>query len=447
MNRKKARTASMCSALVALAFFAACSSSSTPDSGAGDAGAVDARPDASIGGTDAGGMDAAEVALNLKPFTAPMDPGAVGVLFTASGEAPAVTGWAFPPQAADDTFMVDGWAFELKRFIAVIDNITLWSEPDLVPADQSMHGPMVAEVKGPWIIDLHKGGPLSGKGGGGEQALAIAAVKTMSNGQAFDATMRYAFGFDAVAASATAIDVNLTNPSDSADSSAALEDYRYMVQNGYSVLYVGTATFRASSCTQPGATSSTTYDFSKLPSPMQFRMGFNTPTSYVNCQNGTDFPGVPGVNGEDHPRGVQFKSTASIIGQVTLHMDHPFWESFAENSPIHWDQIAAQFVGMTSPVAHTEDMKNVDFTAFTDSMGKSLPWRTCVSSSFYMPPGTGQMHFNPLHVPVNPAATDPSKALRDYYDYIRYTQATQGHLNSQGLCFIARNYPSPPGGS
>ena len=43
--------------------------------------------------------------------------------------------------------------------------------------------------------------------------------------------------------------------------------------------------------------------------------------------------------------------------------------------------------------------------------------------------------------------THPAEAIRDYYDYIRYTQSTQGHLNSQGLCFIDRQFPSPPGGS
>jgi hypothetical protein len=30
---------------------------------------------------------------------------------------------------------------------------------------------------------------------------------------------------------------------------------------------------------------------------------------------------------------------------------------------------------------------------------------------------------------------------------MRYTQSTQGHLNSQGLCYIDRQYPAPAGGS
>jgi hypothetical protein len=34
--------------------------------------------------------------------------------------------------------------------------------------------------------------------------------------------------------------------------------------------------------------------------------------------------------------------------------------------------------------------------------------------------------------------------MRDYADYLTYNQSTQGHLNSDGLCFVSRNYPSPP---
>jgi hypothetical protein len=126
-------------------------------------------------------------------------------------------------------------------------------------------------------------------------------------------------------------------------------------------------------------------------------------------------------------------------------MDHPFWDSFQENSPLHWDQIAAQYVGVANPVAHTEDLKGVNFTAFTDKKGVALPWRTCDPSFFQAP--MGQLHFDPLKVNVTIGGSDAATGLRDNYDFIRYTQATQGHLNSQGICHIDRQYPSPPGGS
>jgi len=77
-----------------------------------------------------------------------------------------------------------------------------------------------------------------------------------------------------------------------------------------------------------------------------------------------------------------------------------------------------------------------------------VPWRYCNGmAGTYSPGSGGQMHFSPLDVPVDIGGSDPKKGLRDYFDYIRYTQSTQGHLNSQGLCFIDRQYPSPGGNS
>jgi hypothetical protein len=224
-------------------------------------------------------------------------------------------------------------------------------------------------------------------------------------------------------------------------------DYDFMISNGYSVLYVGTVSRPASdACATAGGT---TYDFTTLPATLKFRLGFSTPTSYVNCQNGSEFPGVQGINGEDYQRGIQFRSDRSVVGQVTIHADHPFWESFAEGSALRFDQIAAQYVGVSQPTTTVEDMIGVDFTAFKDKSGESLPMRSCVDASLYTPPYPvgQQLHFDALKVPVDATSNDPSTAIRDYYDYVRYTQSTQGHLNSQGLCFVARNFPAPPGGS
>jgi hypothetical protein len=289
-----------------------------------------------------------------------------------------------------------------------------------------------------------------GKGGGGEQAKPFAQILAQDDGAAFDPTTTYAFGFNTIAAPKDVYNVNLTN-TPGADGKDDLDEYNdVMIPNGYSVLYEGVATYKGAAPGQPSCdvvTSGTVgpYDFTKLPSSIPFRMGFSTPTNYVNCQNGTDLPGM-GVNGEDHPRGVQVSATASIIAQVTIHMDHPFWESFAENSPLHWDQIAAQYAGASNPIATVEDLKGVNFTAFTDKNDKPIPWRTC-DPTYYTTTGTGQLHFDPLKVNVTIGGSDPTTGLRDYYDFIRYTQATQGHLNSQGLCYIGRQYPSPPGGS
>ena len=50
----------------------------------------------------------------------------------------------------------------------------------------------------------------------------------------------------------------------------------------------------------------------------------------------------------------------------------------------------------------------------------------------------------PLFAPSQSRIRDPATSMRDYADYMTYDQSTQGHLNSDGLCFVSRHYPSPP---
>jgi hypothetical protein len=427
-----------------LAVLLGCSSSSTSGSGAG-------------GGSMGKNPNALPAPSGITPYVAPSTSlGAGTILLSASGETLSLNGFDWPPTGMDDVCMVDGWEFKLYRYLTVVSDVTLWSNPNTIPSDQSQHGPVVAHVAGPWVIDLHEGGPLMGKGGGGEQAMPFGQILGGDDGSAFDPTTTYGFGFSTIAAAKDVYNVNLTS-APGADGLNDLDEYNnVMIPNGYSVLYEGVATFKGGDACQQVTSGSVTYDFSKLPQTLPFRMGFATPTNYVNCQNGTDLPGS-GVNGEDHPRGIQPSATQSVSAQVTIHMDHPFWESFSEDTPLHWDQIAAQYVGVTSPIATVEDLqflgppgakttKPIDFTGFTDGTGAAIPWRSC-STAYYTPTGTGQLHFDPLKVNVTIGGTDPAVGLRSYYDFIRYTQATQGHLNSQGLCYIARQYPSPPGGS
>jgi hypothetical protein len=430
----------------------------------------------------------------LKTFTPPGDTGANTFVFSISGETNAIVGYSYPPyDLTTATYMVDGWNWKIDKYIVVVDHITLWTNPNASSSDQSQHGQQVAHVDGPFVVDLHKGGPLDGKGGAGEQALAIAALTKQNDngGAAFDGSAMYAFGFSTVVAPSdgSAINVNLTKDEEA--------DYQYMVQHGASVYYHGTANWNgtqaggqmgfgicssdpqtdynnmAQTCAtattggggdggmgdgggggdggSSGGTCPSVYDFSKLPQTMSFQLAFPTPTNYVNCVNYS----LSEQAGHD-VRGVQTSPSASEIEQVTVHMDHPFWESFQENTPVHWDQVAAQYIGQTNPVAHLDDLKGVPFNPFKDKNGGVMPWHWCESA--YMPPSQGAMTFDTLSVKVDPSATctgtvgqDYTKAncgaIRDYYDFMKYTQSTQGHLNSQGLCFIDRQYPAPAGGS
>ncbi len=372
----------------------------------------------------------------LHSFCAPSDPGPGNIWFAASGEVLALTGYAFPPASAGDAAFVDGWDLKFTRLLTTIDKIQLSENPDFQPGSQQATGNLVAEVDGPWAVDLSHADAsyLAGKGGAGEEAVPIVALNSQNKngGDAFatDGT-RYAFGFDFVTASDQAQNVNLD-----ADS---LADYSDMVSNGCTVLYVGSATFKGDP-QFPGCITDAT---SAWPTTVSFRLCFKSPTSYLNCQNPDNDPAQP-FPGEEHQRGIAFLSDSSVVGQVTLHTDHPFWDSVLHDSPAHFDQFAARAIDQGQGAMVTlDDTQGVDYTAYTDVAGNALNWRYCID-----PPTdvhdkfTGPMRFDPQNVPHAPG-NDPAQGLRDYYDFSTYDQSTQGHLNSDGLCYVQRNYPSP----
>lgn len=377
---------------------------------------------------DDGGVDGATCGASLRPFVSPGTTAPNGqVLVTASGEALALGGYAFPPAATDSLAFVDGWEVKFTHLITTVDHVRLHANPDVSPADQAQTGALVAQVDGPWAIDLHKGGPLVGAGGSDEQAvpLAVLANQNRNGGAAFDTAVRYAFGFDAIAATTCAYDVNLD------DEGRAL--YAEMVAKGWSVLYVGTATFKGTSCSSP----TTSYDFAKLPKTVTFKLGFAAPTSYENCQN-PDNPGSPFAS-EEAQRGLQVKSGTFVRAQVTFHAEHPFWESVEHDTPMHFDMFAARKLGAATADVTLDDLTGIDPTNVTDGSGTALPWRTCIPSYVAR---SGTLAFDPTTVPVNPSAP-ADKAIRDLRDFVTYNASTEGHLNSDGLCAVVRQYPAP----
>lgn len=370
----------------------------------------------------------------------PSDPGGGGIRITASGESLALSGYAFPPASPGDPAFVDGWEVKLEHLIATIDKITLSEGPDTAPGDPSRTGKVVAEVDGPFAVDLAVDGPgnIDGAGDPGTRAVPIATLtKQNRNGDAPFATdgTRYAFGFDVVAAAANAQNVNLSGDANDA--------YKQMTADGCTVLYVGTATFKGTSCTSTTDTGAGD-EFAKLPKSVKFRLCFKAPTSYLNCQNGLNDP-AQALPGESHQRGIAFKANTFVLGQVTIHTDHPFWESTEHDSPAHFDTFAAQAVGKGDGAVTLDALKGVDIEGWTDAQGASLPWRSCLSADEYTPPSTGTMRFDAHGVAIVGPNGDPTKGLRDAYDFVTYNQSTQGHLNiGDGLCFVARHYPSPP---
>src|SRR5580704_6136315 len=207
----------------------------------------------------------------LKAFAYPADPGPGAFYVTISGESNALTGYPFPPDNyTNDTYMPDGWQFEILEYIVNVDKITLWSNPDESTTDQSQHGAPVAHLDGPFVVDLHKGGKIVGQGGYPELSTPIGVITSQNdNGNmAFDTSggTRYAFGFSTVQATYDAYNVNLD------DSESA--DFALMVANGYTVFYRGMAVWKGDdpanpyTCTQtaagPGNADGGGYDFSAI---------------------------------------------------------------------------------------------------------------------------------------------------------------------------------------
>jgi hypothetical protein len=439
-------------------------SGSNTDAGGGQD--VTMTGDTGTGG-DTGGGEAAMVdgGFHIQPLVPPLNgpPPPGQLLLTASGESLALNGYNFPAVHAGDPVFADGWEVLFDHFIATFDKVSLWTNPDMVPTDQSQHGPLVAELLGPWAVDMSLNGAsfpyIDGKELG-ERAVAFAVIANQNkNGNApfpTDGT-RFAVGFSAVVATPMAMNVNL--------GPAGLALYQSMIQKGCVALYVGQATWKGSQGLCNGTPSDAgtggigqESEFANVPTTVNFELCFKprtaTPlaggtleTSYINCDNQDNDPAM-GLNGEPHQRGIAFPSNKPAVGEVTFHTDHPFWESTKHDTPARFDQFAAQMTGGDGgvPTVHMEDVMGVDYTGFKDKQGHVLPWRTC-DPNYANPNGhsmSGQMHFDPVAVP-HCTNNDSSNGLCDYYDFSKYNQSTQGHWNgADGLCFVQRNYPSPP---
>lgn len=365
-----------------------------------------------------GDAPAACVGASLRPFTAPAYPGVSGVLVTVSGEALATGGYAFTAgsSTSQDPAFVDGWRVRFEHILVSLDRVTLSNNPDGDPNDQRATGDVVKSVSGPWAYDLVRptGRAVTGKSGAPEKADPIASFTGL------DPETKYAFSFETVPAQPCAVDVNLD------DATRAL--WAEMVAAGHSVLFVGTATYQGDvACTTAGG-----HDFSALPPTVRFKLGFASPTAYVNCQN-PDLQGPPDSAFEEAPRGVQAKQSAAATAQLTFHTDHLFWDRLTHDRPLHFDPFAAAATsgGADVPLVTADLLAREDYNGFRLAGGAPLPPRSCVSD--FTPTPGAQLRFDP-------AGAAP---LPTFLDYVRYSQSTMGHLNADGLCAVVRRYPSP----
>lgn len=364
-------------------------------------------PQGASGGAagSAGVTGAAGAAPGLTPFTPPADPGAGGFLVTISGEAASLAGFPFEPgvSRSEDPAFVDGWEVRFEHLLLTVGGVTLHETPDADPADKTKLGKQVAEARGPWAVDLAKGGPLIGKGGPGEQAVALAAMTG-----AFDASSRYGVAWETARATVDARNVNLD--------AAAVALYLKAVERGWSVLVTGKATYRGAA--PPAGTV-----FAKLPTEVTFSVGLSAPARMLNCEN----PELgKSALGEEFARGVQPSPTASSVLQLTWHAEHLFWGALEEeHAPMHFDPWALRSpaYGVDAVGAVTiDDLTGADFTFLRSKTGDPLPARSLVPDHA------------PLAGTLGYSAGGVTIPMNDLAAYLRVAVAESGHLNANGEC-------------
>jgi hypothetical protein len=384
-------------------------------------------------GFDPGCQPASGNALNATcnpGFTqsAPNKGGTIEVTF--SGETLGQVGLPFQPASPGDPQFVDGWNMTFDEILTVVGNFRL-SPGATQYASWSQLNPTVATKSGPYVVDMHKPTGFTGKDGV-EPAQAIFKWDTQDNGQPFDSSVRYAFSYDVMKAAYPVAAVNLT-----ADQKA---DYDLMVSKGWSKLYRGTATYVASGMypTNTGCPTCQAH-FAQLPTTVKFLFGWNDATSYVNCENPDN-----AIVGTDllTTRGIQPSPSVAAIAQVTLHVDHAFWDKvLIEGTPLHFDPIAAWAPASAATTA-------VDITpllvgkplATTFSDGLSLPDRGPYQQ---VPGGYTTDQGNPSRFTLGLNGLPPANAP-DMINFMAFSAQSQMHLNANGLCYVVGQHAADP---
>ncbi|MEY4577913.1 MAG: hypothetical protein RL701_2616 [Pseudomonadota bacterium] len=341
-------------------------------------------------------------------FTA-RDDAARTLQVSASGEALGQRGYRYSSTPADgEQVFVDGWDVEFERYFVVIDTVRV-NEPGADPDKRENLGRKVVEQRGPWVVDLHKAGPLVGAGGAPETAVPLTVLKAD-----FDTSRTYAFSYETAAASFNVRNTNLRE----ADRDALL----MMIEHGWVKYVEGEATYR-------GRTPSESVDasFQAYPKRVHFAFGLTDAASYVNCHN-------PEIGEEDEPknRGVRPKADGAVRAQLTFHTDHMFWDQAdVEGAALRFDALAAraQNFGEDSGAVHEltlDDLADVSPSALEDRNGQPVRDRADQTEGYE--PGI-------VAPPVY--GTQGNDDITDLRSFIAYNNRAQGHLNSDGLCAVA----------
>ncbi len=313
---------------------------------------------------------------------------------------------AAPPQG--EPVFVDGWEVRFTRVLVTVKNVRL-NGPGATPTDPASVGAAVAANPRAYAVNVQREGPLTGAGGGEETAIPLFVFTASDRGAALDATTRYALSYDLVAATTSATNVNL----DAADLTA----YQTMITRGWTELIEGAAAYR-------GVAPPTGSAFASYPTRVRFSFGFGAPAGYVNCEN-------PDNGGEGRP-GVQPSATGRARAQLTLHMDHFFWEALGrEDPPLHFDPIAARAQGSGAEATVTlDDLADVAPTNLRDRMGRTVPDR-----------GGQTMGYTARDPAAVSLDLGGASGVDDLRTFAVLSARAAGHLNADGLCAVRPTGP------
>jgi hypothetical protein len=344
--------------------------------------------------------------------------GANTIQVTFSGETLGVDGLPFNPSTAADAdpWFVDGWTMNYSEILLSVGNVRLSPNATSNP-DQSHIDAPVATKAGPFIVDMHKPVGLVGKDGS-EPAQLIFTFDKKDDGSAFDSSQRYAFSYDTTPATAGATKVNLDSTQDA--------DVALMVSKGWTKLYKGTVTWAGPAYTGPASAK-----FALFPTTIPFAFGFNDGAQNLNCANPDFGDGNTATN-----RGVQTTSSGPVVAQITLHVDHLFWDTVKqEGAPLRFDPIAAWAPTDGGSMTLLDLVGKPTDATFAD--GTPLPDRgTAESGAAYT-----SDQILPSQVSLN---TNSVTTVTDLASFIVFAAQSQMHLNADGLCYIKGQYASDP---
>jgi hypothetical protein len=326
---------------------------------------------------------------------------------SASGEALSQMGFRYDNSPGSDPVFVDGWDVSFERYLVVIDRV-LVSQPGSDPDKRGQLGGTVVEQRGPWVVDLHKRGPLVGAGGPPETAMPLAVLHAD-----FETSRGYAFSYQTAPASYAVRNTNLVE--------ADRDALQQMIDHGWVKYIAGTARYR-------GRPPSDSVDptFQDYPTQVHFAFGFADPAEYVNCHN-------PEIGEQDAPanRGVRPSAEGSVRAQLTFHSDHFFWDQAdVEGTPLRFDALAARADGFGADVDGSHELRldqlsGVKPSALMDAAGKLVRDRGEQTERYHSDLGAPPVY-----------ATNGVAEIDDLRSFVVYNNRGQGHLNSDGLCLV-----------